>query len=97
MATYHVFKCLKCGALQNRNVTESGSTGAMMRHVSKCWGEDTFNAAKNVSIDVARSLVKKHGGKRNSKLTSFLKRAKNAVESFPLDPPTRAEIRCVLV
>lgn len=95
MATYHTFVCLKCRKPLNRNTKDSGSTGALGRHVEKCWGEETAAAVKNVSLDKARDIVKTHGAMRNGKLTGFLTRAKSAVESFALGPPTRSEIRSV--
>ena len=97
MATYHVFNCLKCRKPLNRNVNDSGSTGALGRHVEKCWGDETAKAVKNVTLAKAREIVKTHGSLRNSKLTHFLCRAKSAVESFGLAPPRKAEIRYVRV
>ncbi|KAJ3753997.1 hypothetical protein EV360DRAFT_28664, partial [Lentinula raphanica] len=92
---YLVFSCSHCRTKvrQGLNTSDKGSTGNLIIHVKKCWGEEAFNAAKDSSLEKARLAVKTFGKKGQAKLTATLKTTKSWAKMFSTRPPEKEMIR----
>ncbi|KAJ3816518.1 hypothetical protein F5880DRAFT_1466284, partial [Lentinula raphanica] len=78
-----------------RQTSDKGSTGNLSGHVKKCWGEDAYNAAKDSTLEKARTAVKTFGKKSQAKLTAALKTTKGWAKTFSSRPPENELIRVV--
>ncbi|KAI0739286.1 hypothetical protein C8Q80DRAFT_1063812, partial [Daedaleopsis nitida] len=71
-STCHIFKCLKCRHLIQRNLltTDQGLTGNLLKHAKVCWGKDIVKQIGGASdISEAHKAVK--GFMKTGKLTVY--------------------------
>lgn len=95
-STYLAFSCIKCSKTFYRGTrSDSGSTGAMRKHIPQCWGEETWYQAKDLELDPAREIIQKSRTMKNIKLTEMMARLPGSKETFSLSPPSCEEIWCV--
>ncbi|KAJ3751749.1 hypothetical protein EV360DRAFT_56386, partial [Lentinula raphanica] len=95
---YLVFTCSHCAVKvkQGLQTGDKGSTGNLISHAKKCWGDEAVNAAKESTLDKAREAVKTIGKKSQTKLTSALKVTKTWAKTFSTCPPEKETIRRVV-
>ncbi|KAK0429990.1 hypothetical protein EV421DRAFT_1913592 [Armillaria borealis] len=95
---YAFFASVPDIAYDDDNYTaDAGSTGALRRHIRKCWGDDIL-AATDATKDLTKSrkIIDKELGKRkpkNGSIVSMLKRFGSKVISYSTCVHTKTEVR----
>ncbi|KAJ3751653.1 hypothetical protein EV360DRAFT_76038 [Lentinula raphanica] len=79
--------------VKKRRKLTGNLTGNMSTHVKKCWGEESFNAAKESTLDKAQTAIKAFGKKSQTQLTAALTTTKSWVKIHSTVPSKKETIR----